>query len=263
MEFQGQTVLVTGSSSGIGAVFAREFAARGANLVLVARTESALDQLAAELRAAHGVRADVLPADLTAPRAGAALADRIDELGLRVDVLVNNAGFADYGDLAGADLDRLLAQVQLNCAAVLDLTGRFLPAMVRRGAGVIVNVASTAAFQPLPHMAVYGATKAFVLSLTEALWAENRNTGVRFLALCPGATETAFFDVVGADEASVGSRQTPEQVVAVAFRALRKGRQTVVSGRRNALSTRLPRLVPRRTILTVTDRLLRPRTATR
>ncbi|MET8631137.1 SDR family oxidoreductase [Kitasatospora sp. NPDC004669] len=263
MKFHGQTALVTGASSGIGAVFAREFAARGADLVLVARTKAALQALAAELRAAHRVQVRVLPADLSVPGAAAGLATQVAEHGLSIDVLVNNAGFATYGALTDTDLERLLGQVQLNCATLLELTGRFLPAMVARGAGTVVNVASTAAFQPLPRMAVYGATKAFVLSFTEALWAENRATGVRVLALCPGATETPFFDAVGADEASVGPRQSPEQVVAAAFGALRRGRHTVVCGRRNALSTRLPGLLPRRTVVTMTERVLRPRSVPR
>jgi short-subunit dehydrogenase len=262
MDFHGQTALVTGASTGIGAVFAREFAARGADLVLVARTESALEKLAAELRAAHHIRVDVLPADLTGAGAAATLAARTEALGLRIDVLVNNAGFAVYGNVAEADLDRQLDQVKLNCAALLDLTGRYLPSMLRRGTGTVINVASTAAFQPLGHMAVYGATKAFVLSLTEALWAENRGSGVRFLALCPGATDTPFFEVVGTDQAAVGARQTPEQVVATAFRALRRNRPTVVSGHRNALVARLPRLVPRRTVAVLTERVLRPRPGT-
>jgi NADP-dependent 3-hydroxy acid dehydrogenase YdfG len=170
MEFTGQTALVTGASTGIGAVFAQELAARGVNLILVARRGDALKAMAEEITTGHGVRVDVLPADLAEPGAGEKLAGRVAELGRTVDVLVNNAGFATHGDVAAADPARLGDQVQLNCAAVVDLTARFLPAMTARGSGAIINVASTAAFQPVAHMAVYAATKAFVLSFTEALW---------------------------------------------------------------------------------------------
>jgi short-subunit dehydrogenase len=164
MEFVGQTALITGASTGIGAVFARQFAARGAHLILVARSEDRLRALAAELSTAHGVTVDVLATDLTRPGAGADLADRVAALGRSVDVLVNNAGFATHGDVAQADPDRLLEQIQLNCTAVVDLTTRFLPAMTTRHHGPIINVASTAGFQPIAHMAVYAATRVLYMS---------------------------------------------------------------------------------------------------
>ncbi len=258
-DLSGRTALVTGASSGIGAVFARELAARGADLVLVARSRDKLETLAAELVAQRGVGVDVVPVDLGRPGAGAELAAGVEALGRTVDVLVNNAGFATHGDVASADLPRLLEQVQVNCTAVVDLTARFLPGMTARGRGTIINVASTVAFQPVPHMAVYGATKAFVLSFTEALWAEARPAGVDVIAICPGATETPFFDVVGAEEASAGRRRTPEQVVATTLRGLRQGRPSVVDGRSNTVVSRLPRILPRRTVLAVAERTVRPR----
>ncbi|MEU4644857.1 SDR family oxidoreductase [Micromonospora sp. NPDC023814] len=261
MRFTDQTALVTGASTGIGAAFARELAARGAHLILVARSRDKLQTLAEDLQATHGVRVDVLPTDLARPGAVAHLAEQVSQLGRTVDILVNNAGFATHGDVDAADPGRLHEQVQLNVTAVLDLTTTFLPAMTARRRGSIINVASTAAFQPVPHMAVYGATKAFVLSFTEALWAETRPTGVRVLAVCPGATETPFFDVVGAEEASAGKRRTPEQVVATALHALDRGVPSVVDGHANALVTRLPRLVPRRTIIAIAERTVRPRTS--
>lgn len=261
MEFVGQTALITGASTGIGAVFAHQLAARGAHLILVARSEDRLRTLAAGLTAAHGVTVDVLPADLTRPGAGDDLAARVAALGRTVDVLVNNAGFATHGDVERADPARLLDQVQLNCAAVVDLTTRFLPGMTARRRGAIVNVASTAAFQPIAHMAVYAASKAFVLSFTEALWSEARPRGVTVLALCPGATETPFFTVVGAEEASFGKRRTPEQVVATALRGLATGKPSIVDGHANALLARLQRFLPHRAVLSIAERTVRPRDA--
>jgi short-subunit dehydrogenase len=258
MKFQGQTALITGASTGIGTVFARELAARGAQLILVARSEDKLQTLAAQIVAAHGVRVDVLPIDLARPAAGEEVARRVAALGRQVDVLVNNAGFATHGDLVNADPARLQEQVQLNCATVVDLTTRFLPAMTARRSGVIINVASTAAFQPLAHMAVYGATKAFVLSFTEALWGETRTTGVRVIALCPGATDTPFFDIAGED-ASVGKRRTPEQVVATALRGLAQGRPSIVDGSSNAMLASFQRFLPHRTVLSFAERAVRPR----
>jgi short-subunit dehydrogenase len=256
MQYTGQTALVTGASTGMGAAFARGLAARGADLILVARSEGKLKALADELNTRHGVRVDVLPADLSAPRAGIDLAAEVNRLGRTVDVLINNAGFATHGDVADADPARLHEQVQLNVAAVVDLTTAFLPGMIGRKRGSIVNVASTAAFQPVPHMAVYAASKAFVLSFTEAAWSEAKPAGVRVLALCPGATDTPFFN--GIEGAQVGRRRTPETVVQTAFRALDRGRPSVVDGRQNALLAMTPRLFPRRTILRVSAKAVGP-----
>ncbi|MFB6717294.1 SDR family NAD(P)-dependent oxidoreductase [Streptomyces sp. NPDC056237] len=260
-DFSGQRALVTGASSGIGAAFAEQLAALGADLVLVARSGARLEELAARLRKTHGVQAAVLPADLAAPGAARRLEGDLAERGQEIDVLVNNAGFAMHGLFAEADQARVNEQVALNVAAPVELTGLLLPGMIERGRGTVVNVASTAAFQPLPHMAVYGATKAFVLSWTEALWAETRGTGVDVLALCPGATQTRFFDVVGTDAASVGRRQTPEQVVSAALRALAHRRPSTVSGRANAALASLPRIMPRTVMLRLSERSLRPRDA--
>ncbi|MBI3688251.1 MAG: SDR family oxidoreductase [Actinobacteria bacterium] len=259
MDFTGQTALVTGASTGIGAEFARELAARGADLIMVARREDKLQALAAELARDHDARVDVVAVDLGRPGAGAELAARVDALGRQVDVLVNNAGFATHGDVTDADLPRLLEEVQLNCATVVDLTARFLPAMTARRSGVIINVASVAGFLPVPHMAVYGATKAFVLSFTEALWAETRPTGVTVRALCPGATDTPFFDVVGAEEAAVGKRRTPEQVVATALGGLRRSGPAVIDGRRNTLVSLMARYLPTRIVIGIAERSVRAR----
>jgi short-subunit dehydrogenase len=261
MDFKGQTALITGASTGIGAEFADQIAARGANLVLVARSDDTLQSVGRRIRAAYGVRVDVLPTDLTQPGAGEDLAVRVAGLGLTVDVLVNNAGFATHGDLVDADPRRMQNQVQLNCAAVVDLTTRFLPGMVRRRGGAVINVASTAAFQPVAHMAVYAASKAFVLSFTEAVWSEVKPHGVNVLALCPGSTETPFFDVVGAEEASFGKRRSPQQVVTTALHGLADGRPSIVDGKANAFLATTQRFLPHRTVLGIAERAVRPRTS--
>jgi len=261
MKLAGETALITGASSGVGTAFAHELAAQGADLILVARNADRLRALAAEITATHRVRVDVLPTDLSRAGAGEDIAAQIATLGRSVDVLVNNAGFATHGDVEHADPARLLEQIQLNCAAVVDLTTRFLPAMTARRHGAIVNVASTAAFQPIAHMAVYAASKAFVLSFTEALWGEARPRGVDVIAICPGATETAFFEVVGAEEASFGKRRTPEQVVATTLRGLTRGRPSVVDGRANTMVANGQRFLPHRAVLRLAERTVRPRAA--
>ncbi|MFJ9695435.1 SDR family NAD(P)-dependent oxidoreductase [Kitasatospora sp. NPDC101183] len=260
MDFTRKTTLITGASTGIGAAYARELAARGSDLVVVARSEDRLRALQEEVEAAHGVTVHVVPLDLARPGAAAELQRRVEESGTAVDVLINNAGFATFGAVAASDPTRIAEQVHLNCSTLTDLTTRFLPAMVERGHGAVINVASTAAFQPVPRMAVYGATKAYVLSFTEALASELRGSGVRALAICPGATDTPFFEVVG-EQAAVGVRRRPEQVVATTLAALRKGRPSVVDGLLNRLVTLSPRLVSRRTTLAIAERVTRPRPA--
>jgi short-subunit dehydrogenase len=257
IDVAGTTVLVTGASAGLGAEFARRFAERGADLVLVARRADRLEMLADELRGAHGVTVTTLPADLAAAGAAARLRGELTERGIRVGSLVNNAGFGTHGDFASADLERLDSEIQLNVHALVELSHAFMPDLLD-GGGALVNIASTAAFQPTPGMAVYGATKAFVLSFTEALWAEARGTGLTVLAVCPGATRTEFFDVVGTEDAAVGRMQTAQQVVATAFRALdrRSTPPSVVSGFANWLTSAGTRLVTRRIGVLGSARLL-------
>jgi short-subunit dehydrogenase len=242
--FEDKTALVTGASSGIGAAFARALAARGCRLVLVARSKDKLEAVAAALP----VETEVLAADLSQP--GVTLRPRSS-----VDILINNAGVGAYGRFE--ETPDPSAQIQLNCASLVRLTQAFLPPMLERKSGVIINVASTAAFQPVPYMAVYGATKAFVLSFSEALWAETRGRGVEVLALCPGATETEFFATAG-EGAAVGSREKPERVVARALRAVEAGRSYVISGRKNYLLAHTSRLLPRATSARLTERVMRP-----
>lgn len=259
MPTQNKWTLITGASSGIGEAFAHEFAARGSHLILVARSEAKLNALAEQLQRKHRIQAQVIVSDLSQEGAPAKLYQQCVDRGLRVDILVNNAGFATYGAFEQLSGQRQHEEVMLNVLAVVDLTHLFLPDMLKRNSGVVINVASTAGFQPLPHMAVYGATKSFVLSFTQALWEENRTRGVQFLALCPGSTETEFFNVVGADEASVGKRDTPEHVVRVALRALQAKKVYVVPGIANYISTQLSRLFTRKQMLFIVGRMLRPR----
>jgi len=248
--------LITGASTGIGAEFARQFAARGHDLVVVARGEDKLNELARQLRSAHGVDVTVVAMDLSDPGAAAELWERSQRAGVEVDVLVNNAGFATHGELATADPQRLADEIQLNCGTLVGATARYLPAMRAKRGGTIVNVASTAAFQPLPRMAVYGATKAFVLSFTEALWAEEKKHGIRVLAVCPGATDTPFFEVAG-ESAAVGIKRTPKQVVDNTMRALDGDKPSFVDGAANAFVARvLTRVVPKRLLIAVAGRAM-------
>jgi short-subunit dehydrogenase len=231
---EASTALVTGASSGIGAALAAELASRGQNLTLVARREERLRGIAEQLAADHSVRAEVIAADLGTGEGRDGLAARIEELGLTVEVLVNNAGYGDSANLARADREWVVGMVRLNCETLLDLQARYSPAMVDRGQGAILNVASTAAFQPLPGMAAYAATKAFVLSLTEATHAELKGKGVTATALCPGPVRTEFVDVAGVggwDEKLPGPLWTDvEDVARDAVDGLEKGKRVVIPG---------------------------------
>jgi short-subunit dehydrogenase len=258
-DYKDHTALITGASSGIGAEFARTLAARGMHVVLVARSKDRLEALAETLTREHGVRAHAIPADLSKPGVAQRVLDQTKAIGAAIDLLVNNAGFATYGVFEEVSLERQREEIALNCSGLVEMTHAFLPGIVAGGRGGVINVASTAAFQPVPYMATYGATKAFVLSFSEALWAENRGRGVRVLALCPGATETPFFDVVSAPEASIGAREKPEIVVARALKAFEDGRSYLISGTKNCLMAQAGRLLPRSTTVSVAYRMMRPK----
>lgn len=249
MEFRNRTALVTGASSGIGEEFARRLADRHANLVLVARRRDKLEALRDALEEAHpDIEVDVISADLSVPGSAAELADDVAALGRTVDILINNAGVGSHGEFVDDDPDRNAAMVQLNCGTLVELTGRFFPAMVEARRGLVINLGSTASFQPTPYMAVYGGTKAFVLAFTEALWQEAKGTGVRVLNLCPGGTETEFFGRTEKEFLTRG-RQTPAEVVETALKAVDRSTPTVVSGRINALLSSGYRFMPRRALL--------------
>lgn len=256
MTYTGTTALITGASSGLGAEFAAKFAARGANLVLVARRADRLEELAADLRARNGATVTVLPMDLGHPGAGRELAAELAGRGIAVDTLINNAGFGTRGPLVDEDPEVIASEISLNVAALVDMTRAFLPELLASGKGALVNVASTAAFQPIPGMAVYGATKAFVLSFTEAVAHETKGSGLRVLALCPGATRTEFFEVLGSKSAAVGTMQTSDQVVETALKAL-GGKATpasVVSGWANRVAAGFAQRLPRALTMAIAAR---------
>ena len=256
MNLENQTALITGSSGGIGEDFAVAFAKRKVNLVLVARREDKLAQLRARLLEQHpGLTIDIVTADLSVPGSAAELAAKVGNLGRKIDILVNNAGVGLHGDFVTQGVAENSAQIQLNCVTLVELTGLFMPAMTKAGRGLVINVASTAAFQPTPGMAVYGATKAFVLSFTEALWQETKSTGVRVFALCPGATETEFFSRTG-EEFLTSGRQTSQQVVDTAMATIDKSTPTVVSGLKNSVLASAYRFTPRKIMLSVSQRIM-------
>jgi hypothetical protein len=257
MDLKNDTALITGSSGGIGEEFALQLARRGVNLVLVARRADKLAELRQRLLEIDpALRVDVVAADLAVPGSAADLAAKVTALGCNVDILVNNAGVGLHGDFVGQNAEANAAQIHLNCVTLVELTALYLPAMTKAGRGVVLNVASTAAFQPTPGMAVYGATKAFVLSFTEALWQESRGSGIRILALCPGATETEFFSRTG-EEFLTSGRQTSKQVVDTAMAALNRSTPTVISGLKNALLATGYRYTPRRVMLRVSQQLMK------
>jgi len=251
--------LVTGASSGIGEAFARALARRGTPLVLVARRADRLAQLAQEL--GGPVRCEVVALDLSRPDAGAKLEAELASRGVEVDLLVNNAGAGLTGRFPELPLDRLLAMVDLNARAVVELTRRFLPGMIERRQGGVINVASTSAFQPVPFLGVYAASKAFVLSFTESLADELKGTGVVVQALCPGLTDSEFHHVAGTDR--VAFTRTPsmraEDVVRHSLDALAKGGLRVIPGWRDRLLLRAQSLVPGGVVRRVAGELFRPR----
>jgi len=240
-----EIALVTGASSGIGEALARRLARDGLHLGLVARRAERLEALATELHAAYSIEADVLPADLTKSGAVAGLVSELGSRGLDVDWLVNNAGFGTLGRFDTLPLDRELDQVALNVEALVELTGRLLPPMVRRGRGVVMNLASIGAYTPTPNMATYTATKAFVLSFSEAVAVELAGTGVRMLCVCPGVTRTEFQDRANVETGHVPSflQQSAEQVADEAVRAVGH-RPVVVNGLLNRVGVGLLKFVP-------------------
>lgn len=253
--------LVTGASSGIGAAFARRLAARGMHLVLVARRQEAMEQLAAELDTQHGTHSVVIPCDLSK-------AEQIDELmgtirkqNIEIELLVNNAGFANVGEVERTDPQGIRNLIDVNVQAVTELTYRCLPAMLERGHGAIINVSSVAAFQPVAWMGAYAASKAYVLHFSESLWAEVRDRGVTVMALCPGVTKTNFFDVAGVPNwLKKHSSQSADTVVRKALRAMEKRRLYAIPGKMNYLRSLLVRFAPRKMVAKQTLDYFRPKT---
>jgi len=245
-----ELVLVTGASSGIGLELAKCFAADQSNLILVARNTAAMEALASELRREHQIEVHVITADLSLPASPPQIFDELQSRGIVVDVLVNNAGFGLHGGFADLPLARQLEIVQVNVAALVALTGLFLPGMLARERGGILNVGSVAGFLPGPNMAVYFASKAFVLSFSEALFEELRVTGVSVTNLCPGATETNFSRVARGDRPREKSaaKMSAAEVAAAGHRAFRARQCVNVPGIQNRLLVQLAKMLPRAAI---------------
>ncbi|MBI3212190.1 MAG: SDR family oxidoreductase [Mycobacterium sp.] len=255
--YRASRALVTGASSGIGTAFATALAARGCDLVLVARRQDRLDALADQLEAKYGISCTRIAFDLSGAAPGSRLRELVDG---EIDLLINNAGFATQGPFLEGDAKDFARVLAVDVGAVVDLCHAFLPEMVRRRHGAIVNVSSTTAYQPVPSLAVYAASKSFVLSFSQSLWYEAKQHGVKVFSFAPGPTRTEFFDVIGETATVVGRLQSADEVAAAGLRALDRRRTppSVVSGVGNSISAALARLIPRRLLLPALARSLRP-----
>lgn len=249
----GQTALVTGASSGIGLELARQFAADGYDLVLVARSADALQKLAADLAREYEINATPIACDLGRPNAGRELVQALDQRALTIDVLVNNAGFGAAGPFDRGSTAVQTGMVDVNIRAPVELTHELWPRILRNRRGGVLNVASTAAFQPGPFMAVYCASKAFMLSFSEALWEEARGTGVHVSCLCPGYTESAFHARAGTDKIRLGrtSAMSAADVAAEGYRAFKANRRVKISGIANTLMARSAAITPHVLVLRI------------
>jgi short-subunit dehydrogenase len=257
-----KTALITGASSGIGTAFAQELAMRQINLILVARSQNKLYQLAEKLQHQVPIKVEVIVQDLTEQQAAKKVYDTITEKGLNVDFLVNNAGVGDYGAFTQRELSRQAEMIQLNIVALVELTYLFLSEMQQRGTGNIINVASIAGFQPLPYLSVYAATKAFVLSFSEALWAENKGRNINILALCPGPTDSNFFEAADFPDSFTnknnGSLTSAKEVVKDALEALENRKSnTVPGGLSNQFIVNSSRFLPRELLINVIEKKFR------
>lgn len=244
-----KVTLITGASAGIGEAFAKQLAAEKHNLLLVARAENKLEMLCKELMTKYGVNAQYIAVDLMKPDADQIIFEETEKRGLEIEWLVNNAGIGSGGDFLAHDLKSELDMMHLNMDAMVALTHRFLPQMRKRKNGKIVNVSSFAGFMPIPYMAVYAASKAFVSSFTEALEEENRLFNIQVMLLCPGATETNFFEAAklnGDKKAAFSSKklETPEQVAAAAWNGIKKNKRIVISGTQNKIGKFVLNFIP-------------------
>ncbi len=253
----GRWALVTGASAGIGAALAEELASGGTNLVLTARRKDRLDGLAQRLSSSCKVQTEVLPADLVDHTAPEKIFAFTEEKGIAIDLLINNAGFGQYGEFPSVAKQRLLDMVQVNCVAVVHLTHLYLPEMVARHRGDILILASTASFQAVPYISTYAATKAFDLLFAEGLAEEMKPYGIRVCALCPGSTESEFHTVSG-QEKFQRRTETAQKVAHTGLKALAAGKSYVISGLGNYLGAHGERLVPRRFVTRTAARMFKP-----
>ncbi len=257
-----KVTLITGASGGIGEAFARKLASTNHNLVLVARSEVKLHELCDELMLKHKITAHYIALDLIETDADSRILKEIENHQMEVDYLINNAGFGSMGDFAELDIEHELRMIRLNIATLIALTHRFLKGMREGKKGVVINVSSAASFQPVPYMATYAATKAFVTSFSEAIAEENREFNIKVLACCPGATATNFFDAAGMKEPfAVKGVQTAEQVVEETLRALGRGKTRAITGWVNFISAYTATIVPNRLLTKAIGNQLRPRLA--
>ena len=256
MNYQGKTAVITGASSGIGLAYAHEFAKRGANLVLVARRGDVLKKIAADIKANFDVQIDVIELDLARIDSGQKLMDALSQLKLHADILVNNAGFGTNNRVAKEDRKKIQQEILLNVGTLVDLSAAVLPGMLSRDFGVIVNIGSTASFQPVPGMAVYAATKAFVRSFTEALWGETVGTNIRVLTVNPGATATEFF-AEGFKVSPTSGLAPVSDVVKATFKALdaKKSKPWVSVVGRNSFIAMTTRFLPQAAVIKVAGKL--------
>jgi short-subunit dehydrogenase len=258
--WQGKWAVVTGASAGIGEAIAVELAESGVNLVLTARRRDRLDLLANRLRTTHSIQAQVIVADLTRPDAPQQIFDATEGAGIQVDVLINNAGFGEYGEFLRSNLEVELNMVQVNCAAVVHLTRLFVPSMVERRQGAVMIVASTASYQPVPYLATYAATKAFDRMLAEALAQELRRYHLRVSALCPGPTESEFNQVAGGRADDRRKAQSAVQVARRGLEGLAEGKHWVIPYLAGRLQVFTQRFVPRTVVTGAIERIFRPAT---
>ena len=258
-EWNGEWALVTGASAGIGKALAVELARGGTNLVLTARRRDRLETLANELSSTYRIKCETVTADLTQASAPGEIFRFTKDKGLQIELLVNNAGFGQYGELHTVEVERLLEMVQVNCSAVLHLTRLFLPEMVARRNGDVLIVSSVAAFQAVPYISTYAATKVFDLFLAEGLAEEMKPFGVRVSALCPGTTTSEFHELAGHPSHSKGREQSAEIVAQNGLKALAAGKSYVISGLGNYLGAHGQRLVPRRFVTRIGAKMFRPK----
>jgi short-subunit dehydrogenase len=256
--WRGKWALVTGASAGIGTALAKELAGGGTNLVLTARRRDRLEDLAKALGAKHRVNTEVFAADLADPSASEEIFSFTKEKGLEIDLLINNAGFGQYGEFPSVETQRLLDMVQVNCSSVVQLTRLYLPEMVARRRGDVLILASTASFQAVPYISTYAATKAFDLLFAEGLAEEMKPYGVRVCALCPGSTESEFHAVAGQEKFKKNA-ETAEKVARTGLRALAAGKSYVISGLGNYLGAHGERLVPRRFVTRIAAGMFKPK----
>lgn len=259
-QFKNRWALITGASSGIGKAFAERLAKEGANLVLVARDQQALESLASALKLQHNIETLIISKDLTHLEAPLELYHAVEAAGVKVDILINNAGMGVFGKLHETELERNQQLLMLNVVALSSLTQLFLPAMLANKSGIVINIASTAAFQPLPYMSNYGASKVFVLNFTEALWAEYVKEGIQFLSVCPGPTDTHFFIAMKRKPMNFGKLDQAEAVVEQALKALQQRKILTICGPlHNFITAQISRFFTRKFIAKETLKVMRSR----